>query len=101
MLVLEMWLILWLVNVKLAYVFYFKSWSSVELCHRDATDLAILLESFYDDVTPQIRVELWVDGKTMVIDYEEDLVSLRICIIDSNCDQLLLSHDITLEYDSY
>ena len=42
--------------------------------------------------------ELWVYGKTLMIDYDEDLVSLRISIFTSSCDKLLLSHDITLEY---
>ena len=36
-----------------------------------------------------------------MIDYEEDLVSLRISIFSSNCDKLLVSHDITLDPMSY
>ena len=73
-------------NVKLAYVPCVKLWSKDELCNRDAIVLDILwvivvwwfyLPSFF---------ELWVYGKTLAIDYEEDLVSLRISIFTSNCD---------------
>ena len=36
-----------------------------------------------DDVS---WVKSWVDGKTLMIDYEEDLVSLKNSIFPSNCD---------------
>ena len=46
-------------------------------------------------------VELYVVGNTFMIDDEKDMESLRISIFTLNCDKLLLSHDITLEYALY
>ena len=36
-----------------------------------------------------------------MIDYEKDLVSVRISIFTFSCDKLCLSHDVTLEYALY
>ena len=57
-----------------------------ELCYKDAFDLVILLVIIVWWCYSQSWVELCVDGKTLMIDYEEDLVSLRISIFTAICD---------------
>ena len=81
-------------NVKLAYVSCLKLWFKDELCYRDEIGLVILLVMIVLWCYSLSCVELWVDGKTLMISYEEDLVSLRISIFTSNCDYLWLSHDL-------
>ena len=46
-------------------------------------------------------VDLKVDGKTLMMDYEGDLVSLVIPILYFNCGYLRLSDDIALNHILY
>ena len=70
---------------KLAYVPCMKLWSKDEFCYRDAIGLVILFVIIVRWFYSPSWVELWFDGKTFIIDYENDLVSLRISIFTSNC----------------
>ena len=72
--------------VKLAYVSCLKIWSSVELCYRDEIGIVIWLAIIVLWCYSPNWVELMVNDKTMMKDYEEDLVSLKISIFTSNCD---------------
>ena len=65
-------------NFKLDYVSCLKLWSKHELCYKDVIVLVILLVIIVWWCYSPCLVELWFDGKTLMIDYEEDLVSLRI-----------------------
>ena len=61
--------------------------SSCDLKMNCVIEMQLALLSYWlswcDGVTPPSWVELSVDGKTLMIDYEEYLVSLRISIFDS------------------
>ena len=58
-------------NVKLAYVSCLKVWSKDELCYRDSIGLVILLIIRLLWCYVPSCVELWFDGKTLIIDYEK------------------------------
>ena len=63
-----------------------KLWSTDELCYRDTIGLVILLIIIVLWCDSPIFVELWVDCNTLIISYEQYLVSLRIYIFTSECD---------------